>query len=629
MRRTHPPALTLLTTALLILLPTLAVLQYRWVGQVSAAERERMQSHLENAALQFRESLDGEIARAFVSLQLGGTTARDGFSDRFTDRYDAWLTSAAHPQIVANVFLVDANGSALRLRRWHPAAHVLEPIDWTPLLEPLRASFDQELKRFTEGQSLDRRVPAATDDSLIVAPLRLLPPAPPAVSRAHAARIADIPAPVFGFSIIQLDLDYIRSQLLPELAQRYFMLSSSDGYRVAVVSTGSPATLIYASDPGAPVDSARADTSEPLFGIRGDFVYFNRASGRGDNRRLVVSMLRGRADGAARGVVTPGSQLAAESGVRGGRFDRDAGRWMLLARHQSGSLEAAVARTRFRNLGISFGILLLLSVSVGMLALSSRRAQRLARQQMEFVAGISHELRTPIAVIRSASQNLSQGVIGSPEKVRRYGEAIGAEALRLGEMVEHVLQYSGLESGAAMATRAPLSPADIIESAVDAAMPLVAPAGVRIERTVEADLPPVLGDAAALRSALQNLIANAVKYGGDDRWVGIRAARAGDGRRPEVRITVEDHGAGIPTADLPHIFDPFYRGADAVARQVQGNGLGLSIVQRIVAAHGGAVTVATHAGAGSAFTIALPVADPRMASVLSAGVSPIGAAAHS
>jgi len=118
----------------------------------------------------------------------------------------------------------------------------------------------------------------------------------------------------------------------------------------------------------------------------------------------------------------------------------------------------------------------------------------------------------------------------------------------------------------------------------------------------------VLGDATALRSAVQNLVANAVKYGGRDRWVGVRAQRVRERRRDEVRITVSDHGPGIPAADLPHIFEPFYRGADAIERQIHGHGLGLSLVRRIVVAHGGQVTVATRPGAGTSFTITLPAA---------------------
>jgi signal transduction histidine kinase len=129
-----------------------------------------------------------------------------------------------------------------------------------------------------------------------------------------------------------------------------------------------------------------------------------------------------------------------------------------------------------------------------------------------------------------------------------------------------------------------------------------------VQRDIAPDLPAVLGDAPALRSAVQNLVANAVKYGGRDRWVGIRAHHVRERRRSEVWITVSDHGPGIPAAELPHVFEPFYRGADALERQIHGNGLGLSLVRRIVTAHGGRVNVATKPGAGTAFTIALPVA---------------------
>jgi signal transduction histidine kinase len=268
-----------------------------------------------------------------------------------------------------------------------------------------------------------------------------------------------------------------------------------------------------------------------------------------------------------------------------------------------------VASARRRNLGISFGVLLLLTLSIALLVDTSRRAQRLARQQMEFVAGVSHELRTPLAVIRSASENLAHGVVAG-ERVKSYGQLLQTEAKRLGEMVERVLQYAGIESGLGFATRVALTPSEIIEGAIDSSLPLLESTGIQMHREIATDLPQVIGDAAALRSAVQNLIANAVKYGGRDLWVGIRAERVLDRHRSEVRITVSDHGAGIPAAELPHIFDPFYRGADAVERQIHGNGLGLSLVKRIVAAHGGRVSVTTRAGAGSSFTIALPAMPP-------------------
>jgi signal transduction histidine kinase len=569
---------------LLVLLPALAVLQYQWVGQVSVAERERMQRNLRNAAAQFREAFDGEVIRAALSLQVGAATAREGASDRYTDRYTAWLETAAHPQIVANIFLVDADADGLRLRRWNPDARQFDTSTWAEPLARWRAHFEQELDAFTTGRPFDRRGIYRDEPSLFISPVRNLvtpPPGPQTIT------------PVFGFTVLELDLPYIRERLLPELTQRHFAhtdeSSDQNHYRVSVIEVDRPDAVLYRSDTAATVETGRADVTESLLG-RGGFGRGGFGPGPGPGR--------------------PGAEARGDGRTGDGPFGRaeDFGRWRLLVQHQSGSLEAAVVALRRRNLAVGFGVLALLSGSMALLAVTSRRAHTLARQQMEFVAGISHELRTPVAVIRSAGENLSQGVVGNAERVKQYGQIIDGEARRLGDMVERVLQYAGIESGLGFTTRTPLAPAELIDAAIRSEATL-AETGLSVQRDIAGDLPSIVGDPAALRSAVQNLLANAVKYGGGDRWIGIRAESV-KGRRPEVRITVSDHGPGIPADELPHIFDPFYRGADALSRQVHGNGLGLSLVKRIVAAHGGAVTVSTKAGSGSAFTIILPAAAP-------------------
>ena len=106
-------------------------------------------------------------------------------------------------------------------------------------------------------------------------------------------------------------------------------------------------------------------------------------------------------------------------------------------------------------------------------------------------------------------------------------------------------------------------------------------------------------------SAIQNLVVNAFKYGGEAQWVGVRAEQVFRGRKSEVHITVEDRGPGIPAQELPHIFEPFYRGAYAVGEQIHGNGLGLSLVKQTIEAHGGKIAVESQVGRGSRFTIEL------------------------
>jgi signal transduction histidine kinase len=148
------------------------------------------------------------------------------------------------------------------------------------------------------------------------------------------------------------------------------------------------------------------------------------------------------------------------------------------------------------------------------------------------------------------------------------------------------------------------------------------------------ELPPLRGDAGALRSAIQNLISNAVKYGGEARWVkvsvvalpGPKSRRNPAGAQttftvsdrrpasgPHVAIAVTDRGLGVTAEERGHIFEPFYRGREAVSRQIQGSGLGLNLVARIAAAHGGRVEVASEPGQGSTFTLVLPAAQATAA----------------
>jgi len=597
-RLLRPSGLTVLSAVLLVLLPTLAVLQYRRVGQLSTAERERMQRNLANAAIQFRDTFDTEVARAFGALQVGTATARDGASEQYSDRYGAWFETAEFPDIVKTVYIVDAPEDGLRARRWDTALHRFVEVPWPGALTPLRARFEEERRDFDTQGGFSRRLLFLDDETLLVAPLRGFRGPAPATDRR--------PMPIFGFTVVQLDREYLASTMLPALAHRFFIHSEGDSYRVAVVESRDTSKVVYQSDPADPVRPDMADATQSFFGPRGPTLFFGRRGGPGPGP--------GPGDRQPRAFpMAPRDTLGPD-----GSADQpeDLGRWLVAVRHTSGSLEAAVASVRRRNLGISSGVLLLLSISVLLLAQASRRAHRLARQQMEFVAGVSHELRTPIAVITSAAQNLSHGVVGNADRVKKYGQVMEGEARRLSEMVESVLQYAGLESGRGLGVLVPIAPSDLLDEAIESARRSVG-TSLQVECSVQTNLPPVSGDTTALVSAIQNLIVNAFKYGGDTHWVGVRATHAQRGRRSEVDIVVADRGAGIPADELPHIFEPFYRGQHAVGRQIHGNGLGLSLVNRIVRAHGGTVSVRSREHEGTTFTITLPAEpmDPRPTAV--------------
>jgi signal transduction histidine kinase len=240
-----------------------------------------------------------------------------------------------------------------------------------------------------------------------------------------------------------------------------------------------------------------------------------------------------------------------------------------------------------------------------MIVLSTQRAQRLAKQQVEFVAGVTHELQTPLAVIRSAGQNLADGVVEGPKQVKEYGSLVEKEGRRLSGMVDQVLEFAGLQSQRrALAIEA--VPIDrVIESALSDCGAAIEESGVRVDKEVVPHL-AVMADAPALRRAIQNLLDNAIKYGGDEKWIGIRATAGKEGRKREVLITITDKGPGISTDDLPHVFEPFYRGKKAQAGQARGNGLGLALVRQIIEGHGGRITVKSAKGQGTTFNVHLP-----------------------
>jgi len=398
--------------------------------------------------------------------------------------------------------------------------------------------------------------------------------------------------------VVTLNLDYLQHEFFPVLAKRYLYNGDHLDYNLAVASRADPRKIIYQLGTPLPAEAlATGDVTVSLGSLRFD---------EPDN--LLFDMLPRPKEQSGSGNVAylRGDRLAVKS-FRNLPIESP---WQLVVKHRTGSLEAAVASTRRRSLMISFGILLLLAVSVALVIISTRRAQRLAEQQMEFVSAVSHELRTPLAVIRSAGENLADGVIDDRQQVRRYGALIQSEGRRLTEMVEQVLEFAGAQSGRQNYELRPVQVGEVVETVLAACQSLVAEGGFTVDTQIQPYLPPVMADAAALRNSIQNLLSNAMKYGGEQRWVGLKAQSVAGERGREVRITVEDHGLGISPADLPHIFEPFYRGREVAAAQIHGNGLGLSLVKRIIEAHGGRVSVESVPTRGSAFTLHLPVMAP-------------------
>jgi two-component system, OmpR family, phosphate regulon sensor histidine kinase PhoR len=232
------------------------------------------------------------------------------------------------------------------------------------------------------------------------------------------------------------------------------------------------------------------------------------------------------------------------------------------------------------------------------------RLRRLEQMRRDFVANVSHELRTPLASIRGFAETLSEGAVDDKENRLDFLKTIQEHAGRLTKLVDDLLDLSAIESG----HRAPrLSSVDLAAALAESARafaPLAAERGVKLETASADGLPRVSADPDQLRQILANLLDNALKYTEPGGLVELSSERWKGG----ARVTVRDTGVGIPEADLPRVFERFYRVDKARAREAGGTGLGLSIVKHLVEAHGGEVSVESRQPGGACFRFTLPAA---------------------
>lgn len=542
----------------------LGVLQYFQLAKVSDAEHDRLRSGLQSKinaiAREFNAEFTSACAAIVPALLPPADTEREA---AYLAAHRRWRQTTAFPGLFRRIARLKPVGPQGELRILNAGATSFDPAPWPAEWGRVRAALAGKIAEGRLFGPIDLGEPFLKD----------LPRFSTPDSRKRGA------GDVEEWLLVEVDPAYVSKAMIPSLVRAHLAYQGQLDYQVQVSTTGPAPTEIFRSQ--STISAEQADASVPIFDLQWERVP------RGGSF-----------------TVTPAP--SPPPGARAEDLRPARGRWLLLARHQTGSLETVAQQAQFRNLAITAAILLLIFLTSAAFVSFNRNAQRLAELQIEFISGVSHELRTPLAVIASAAFNIKRGVVKDPSQIKHYGQLIHNEAERLTAIVEQVLHFARSRSSATLAHEEPVEIPHVIQSAVDATAEAVSLSGCRLEVESDSELPNVLGDEVALVQAVQNLIANAAKYGAEGGYIGLESRLLYYKGKEHITITVSDRGPGIAPKEVDQIFAPFFRGSKAVADQIHGTGLGLHLVKKIVEAHGGNIKVDSRPGEGAAFTIRIP-----------------------
>jgi signal transduction histidine kinase len=258
------------------------------------------------------------------------------------------------------------------------------------------------------------------------------------------------------------------------------------------------------------------------------------------------------------------------------------------------------------QLALMIVMALVMAGGVFFVASAAAREVRVAELKSNFVASVSHDLKTPLALIQLFAETLELGRVRSPERVHEYYRIINTEARKLTRLIENILDFSRMEAGLRPYRTAPADIGMVTRQVLDDMASQLKQQQFEVTLDVEPNLPPVNVDEDAVEQAIENVLANAMKYSGESREIAVRVGRAND----HVCVSVRDHGIGISRREQKKIFRKFYRVNSGLGGGPQGTGLGLAIVDHTMRGHGGFVRVDSEPAHGSTFTLHFPIAAP-------------------
>ncbi len=622
-------------------LVTLAVLQYHWLGSISNAEKKRLEENLEASSTNFVADLNRNFLQLRQVFKIQITPDEREIRDILGDSYLTWISTSRYPNLVDSVFYIKNISTSevevklfetdpIRLRDIRMLGHVA---DWI--------SRQREPGKSPAGKVDVMQFPMLGDPSLISVPVQLFDLVtmenPNAGSNLQVSLNIDQADHVV---LLQLNDDVIKEEMIPDIAKSYFSESYDDQYHISILQNIADGQNIYMTSSKAEIPepdikkSLQAKDVSSVFLLSTNWSSNKSSSGsdffdRLDSSKTSIKSIRihdknsQRFESMVHGYTTVKTESLANFNERivvesdttidistsflAAAFNIPD--WEFWLSFKEGSLDQIVNKTKNRNLAISFGILLILGFSVGMVVLFSQRSRDLAEKQMLFVAGVSHELRTPLTVIRSAAENLKEGLVQDEGRKNEYASLMLKEGRRLSEMVDQIMEFSGIQSGKKVYQFSKFEIQELINELSEEYRIHLEEQGMALELSTNIQHKEMYADRDALFLALSNLIQNAIKFSNGSPLISLKADIVEYKSGAAAQFEIKDNGIGIPEEERAHIFEPFFRGKHSVEEQVKGNGIGLSLVQKVVEAHKGEIKVKSEERRGSSFLLTIPIGE--------------------
>ena len=285
------------------------------------------------------------------------------------------------------------------------------------------------------------------------------------------------------------------------------------------------------------------------------------------------------------------------------RFPELLDNWVLQASFFQSPAVTATNASLFRNLIVLGVAVFVLFGAIVFIFINAQREREFAQRQAGFLANVTHELKTPLAVMQAAGENISDGRVTDGQRLKNYGSHIYDEAIRLRTMIDKLLDVAKEDSGQTVVNQAPRHLDQLIANYIDKNRDYIEDKGFALNFSKEDNIPLVMIDNDHLETILNNLIENSLKYSSNTKQINVNVT---SNNNQTVTFSIKDRGQGIPKKAQKKIFDKFYRVEDSMIAKTKGHGLGLAIVKNMVEINGGTIQVISEPGKGSTFTVTFP-----------------------